>query len=64
MEAKIQTFLTLVAWVAALYATVTVFRRLKLQGYYIERGRSHITVPWPAIIAAAAWLWLIAGWIL
>ena len=66
METTILTFLNLAALVAEIVAFSVTIRRLKLQGKYVEQGRGHINVPvmWPAVIAGAAWLWLIAGWIM
>ena len=55
-------FLNLLAWVFAVLATYVVIRRLHMQGCIIMAGsRFPVPVKWPALIALACWLWIIAG---
>ncbi len=65
METTVLTFLNLAAWVAAICASFVVLSRLWIQGELLNRGqRVNVPCRWPALIAVAAWLWLIAGWVI
>lgn len=67
METTLMTFLTLVAWLVAIIASIGTFRRLATQGELVRKAKliggkyRNVPMKWYAICAIASWLWIIAG---